>query len=671
MTDPNDLPDKVDEHPVADLLTLDTAMSGHDDSVTFTHDTTMSGENEEMTPDTLTHDTTMSSHDEDIMQENLTPDTTMSGHEEGVELDGLPQDSHLSVDVHGDADESLHEHSHHEHESRDDSFQRDDDLDAYDPNTEGENPRDYIVNDQNSPQHSEHNGDVLPSVEGDSDVLGGAQPGAGDSGILEESRQTSHRGSHEHGQEEEGLREDISTQEYREPSSLFVPEEGDPEPTQTRPSSTTANMPPPVGPSSIRTHASIQLPGLITPPPSAASFRPSITPSRPSLTPFRPSVTPSRSPRSLISLVQAAHRKYSRKDPSSNNATRQALGDSTTSTRDFMDSQDDLADKKATETFERWKKHYDDIKSRNGGKLSFKNELEWHKISIDEETRREKRKRDRLHNQEEDEELFPAIGYEARTSREPGRDAGNTFEFSGSSSQKRRRTSPSEGPYTPLSMQEAEYQSMMVAVNAEQDLPGKRKGTRGNPLLGFPAGQDDSITDFPSSQTCGGKRTKARKPRAKKTTRQTDANGRRLTAKEKRAAATARTQLNSLLGSNVFEQQASEDAAEQPSFVSGVKADALKEIIAGFSNNDKESRHDVHALKSATTDFNGRGSVKPDKGLWKVKGMETSLKPYQLLGAAWMRRKENGVQEPRGGLLADQMGLGKTLMMLGECLQSS
>jgi hypothetical protein len=631
MTDSNDSPDKVGEHPVAGPLTQDTAMSGHD---------------EKMASDMPTHD------------------TTMSGHEEGVELDGLPQDSHLSVEVHGDADDSLHEHSHHEHESRDDSFQRDDEFDAYDPNTEGGNPRDDIVDDQNSSQHSEHNENVLPSVEEDSDVLGGAQPGASDSVILEESRQTSHRRSHEHEQEEEGLREDTSTQEYREPSSLFVPEEGDPEPIQTRPSNTTANMPPPVGPPSIRTHASIQPPGLFTPPPSAAS-------SRPSLTPFRPSVTPSRSPRSLISLVQAAHRKYSRKDSSSNNAIQQARGDSTTSTRDFMYSQDDLADKKATEDFERQKKHYDDIKSRNDGKLSFKNELEWHKISMDEETRREKRKRDRLHNQEEDEELFPVIGYGARASRESGGDTGNAFEFSGSSSQKRRRASPSEGPYTPLSMQEAEYQSMMVAVNAEQDLPGKRKGTRGNPLLGFPAGQDDPITGFPSSQTSGSKRTKARKPRAKKTTRQTDANGRRLTAKEKRAAATARTQLNSLLGSNVFEQQASEDAAEQPSFVSGVKADALKEIIAGFSNNDKESRHDVHALKSATMDFNGRGSVKPDKGLWKVKGMETSLKPYQLLGAAWMRRKENGVQEPRGGLLADQMGLGKTLMMLGECLQSS
>ena len=45
--------------------------------------------------------------------------------------------------------------------------------------------------------------------------------------------------------------------------------------------------------------------------------------------------------------------------------------------------------------------------------------------------------------------------------------------------------------------------------------------------------------------------------------------------------------------------------------------------------------------------------------------MKTSLKAYQVLGSAFMRRRENALEEPKGGLVADQMGLGKTLMMLG------
>jgi SNF2 family DNA or RNA helicase len=36
------------------------------------------------------------------------------------------------------------------------------------------------------------------------------------------------------------------------------------------------------------------------------------------------------------------------------------------------------------------------------------------------------------------------------------------------------------------------------------------------------------------------------------------------------------------------------------------------------------------------------------------------------MGSAFMRRRENDATEPRGGLMADQMGLGKTLMMLAN-----
>lgn len=38
--------------------------------------------------------------------------------------------------------------------------------------------------------------------------------------------------------------------------------------------------------------------------------------------------------------------------------------------------------------------------------------------------------------------------------------------------------------------------------------------------------------------------------------------------------------------------------------------------------------------------------------------MISSLTHYQMIGAAVMRRRETGDAEPRGGLLADAMGLG-------------
>lgn len=90
-------------------------------------------------------------------------------------------------------------------------------------------------------------------------------------------------------------------------------------------------------------------------------------------------------------------------------------------------------------------------------------------------------------------------------------------------------------------MQEAEYESMMVACNAMKDLPGKRKGKRGNPLIGFAT--TESGSDQRARPMAGGpgkEKSKAKKPRAKKASNQTKPNGQRLAAKEQRAAATAR-----------------------------------------------------------------------------------------------------------------------------------
>jgi SNF2 family DNA or RNA helicase len=116
--------------------------------------------------------------------------------------------------------------------------------------------------------------------------------------------------------------------------------------------------------------------------------------------------------------------------------------------------------------------------------------------------------------------------------------------------------------------------------------------------------------------------------------------------------------------SDVFRQQASEDAPEQPTFTSRNKQDALKELIASVpTEHQKSVKDDTAALLRATKDFDGHGSCKADgNGMWKVRGMATSLKHYQVMGTAFMRRRENDLHEPRGGLMADQMGLGKTLM---------
>jgi len=212
-----------------------------------------------------------------------------------------------------------------------------------------------------------------------------------------------------------------------------------------------------------------------------------------------------------------------------------------------------------------------------------------------------------------------------------------------------------------MSMHDAELQSMHVALEAEGDASRKKQ-------KGAVASAEEQAS-VPSGRGKGSKGKGPAKPRSgpKKPVR-TRGNK---TSKNKQDAIHAVKQAASFFNANVFEQQAGANAADQPGFRSRNKADALRELIASVPLDDrKKATTDMNILLAATKDFDGTGHVKADgNSLWRVRGMSTSLKAYQVLGTAFMRRRENGSDEPKGGLMADQMGLGKTLMMLGNCPQ--
>jgi SNF2 family DNA or RNA helicase len=51
-------------------------------------------------------------------------------------------------------------------------------------------------------------------------------------------------------------------------------------------------------------------------------------------------------------------------------------------------------------------------------------------------------------------------------------------------------------------------------------------------------------------------------------------------------------------------------------------------------------------------------------GKWRLKGMNTFFKDYQLTAASWMMKRECGRTSPYGGIIADDMGMGKTFVAL-------
>ncbi|KAL2066010.1 hypothetical protein VTL71DRAFT_2081 [Oculimacula yallundae] len=74
-------------------------------------------------------------------------------------------------------------------------------------------------------------------------------------------------------------------------------------------------------------------------------------------------------------------------------------------------------------------------------------------------------------------------------------------------------------------------------------------------------------------------------------------------------------------------------------------------------------RSDKARLKDASKSF-GYAKCKAVNGKWLIKGMKSTLYHHQLLGAQWMVKRELSSQAPHGGILADSMGLGKTVQTL-------
>lgn len=122
------------------------------------------------------------------------------------------------------------------------------------------------------------------------------------------------------------------------------------------------------------------------------------------------------------------------------------------------------------------------------------------------------------------------------------------------------------------------------------------------------------------------------------------------------------TNIGSLLRNDIVgDARANQGAGEQPN-LNGIrnKRDALAALIGSIPLAER-GRGEKAAFENAAKQFRwkGRGSMQVKDGGWRLKGMTTSLKNFQLLSAAWGCEREAGTEAPFGGMLADTMGYGK------------
>jgi hypothetical protein len=127
----------------------------------------------------------------------------------------------------------------------------------------------------------------------------------------------------------------------------------------------------------------------------------------------------------------------------------------------------------------------------------------------------------------------------------------------------------------------------------------------------------------------------------------------------------------SLLNNDLIaDAQANQAKPDVPGFTSTVRKNALAELIASMpADQQKLYGADRSALDKACRAFSGVQSIKAKgKDGWLLRGMRSHLMSYQLLGAAFLRDRENSGTRPYGGIQSDDMGLGKTVMMIANLL---
>ncbi|KFY43882.1 hypothetical protein V495_03733 [Pseudogymnoascus sp. VKM F-4514 (FW-929)] len=124
--------------------------------------------------------------------------------------------------------------------------------------------------------------------------------------------------------------------------------------------------------------------------------------------------------------------------------------------------------------------------------------------------------------------------------------------------------------------------------------------------------------------------------------------------------------LTSLVYSDTVKERMEQgDVEKAPDIVASAKAKQLKELLSSIplDYDAYKAKNEKKELHEASKAF-GHGRVKAKNGKWLLAGMKTELYHHQLLAANWMVQREISDDRPHGGLLADAMGLGKTVSTL-------
>jgi hypothetical protein len=142
------------------------------------------------------------------------------------------------------------------------------------------------------------------------------------------------------------------------------------------------------------------------------------------------------------------------------------------------------------------------------------------------------------------------------------------------------------------------------------------------------------------------------------------------------APATQMLNMQSLLTGDVIrDSRGNAGLAALPGLTSKDRGKALNALVASLPPEHRiNARTDKRSLLSAMKDFRRGRSIRVvvgEENSYHIPDMTSHLRPHQLLGSAFMRRRETDTVQPQGGICADQMGLGSTSQSARSVTQTS
>ena len=107
------------------------------------------------------------------------------------------------------------------------------------------------------------------------------------------------------------------------------------------------------------------------------------------------------------------------------------------------------------------------------------------------------------------------------------------------------------------------------------------------------------------------------------------------------------------------------DLPDVPTFNATDKKRAFEQLVASVPLEDQRTASkDKREILRASILLSPRKCRPDGKGGFTLKGMTCALRHFQVLGASWLKQRELEPSGPLGGILADELGMGKTVEML-------